>query len=353
VSMQNRCLSSLGTSLAGVTHHSCCHTLRLSPPATQTCGGASVRVNSSTENSVTRRTGLLGLGAVLVGDLCLRSAASLAVDQSAKKAIEDESRRSYARRDFNQTLELVDELVREEPEDARYHEMRAAVRVDDKKFSLALEDYDKALDSTPGDALVERARLLAGRALAHEGLSDWQAALDDYDLALSLAARGGQYPDPYVLNSKGNVLASLGRWKEARQDYLRSAAGFQKAAGFKDRDGSSASRLDGAIVASSNAALALVQLGDEPAAIKEMQKASRRAPGSVDLRAALAGLYWAQGKEAAAESEWNFACDRISVGCSRYTDKDWLARIRRWPPRMVERMEAFLALASSKQLSVT
>ena len=47
-------------------------------------------------------------------------------------------------------------------------------------------------------------------------------------------------------------------------------------------------------MASSNAALALVQLGDEPAAIKEMQKASRRAPGSVDLRAALAGLYWAQ-----------------------------------------------------------
>ena len=50
----------------------------------------------------------------------------------------------------------------------------------------------------------------------------------------------------------------------------------------------------GAVVASSNAALALVQLGDEPAAIKEMQKASRRAPGSADLRAALAALYWSQ-----------------------------------------------------------
>ena len=36
-----------------------------------------------------------------------------------------------------------------------------------------------------------------------------------------------------------------------------------------------------------------------------------------------------QGKEAAAEYEWNFACDRISVGCSRYTDRDWLSRIRR------------------------
>jgi hypothetical protein len=64
--------------------------------------------------------------------------------------LQAESRKSYARRDFNQTLELVDELVREAPEDARYHEMRAAVRVDDKKFAPALEDYEKALSSTPG-----------------------------------------------------------------------------------------------------------------------------------------------------------------------------------------------------------
>ncbi len=47
-------------------------------------------------------------------------------------------------------------------------------------------------------------------------------------------------------------------------------------------------------MAASNAALALVQLGDEQAAIKEMRKASRRAPGSADLRAALAALYWSQ-----------------------------------------------------------
>lgn len=32
---------------------------------------------------------------------------------------------------------------------------------------------------------------------------------------------------------------------EARQDYLKSAAGFQKAAGFRDSSGSSALRLDG------------------------------------------------------------------------------------------------------------
>ena len=39
---------------------------------------------------------------------------------------------------------------------------------------------------------------------------------------------------------------------EARQDYLRSSAGFQKAAGFKDRDGSSAPRLDGVALLASN-----------------------------------------------------------------------------------------------------
>jgi hypothetical protein len=42
-----------------------------------------------------------------------------------------------------------------------------------------------------------------------------------------------------------------------------------------------------------------------------------------------------QGKEGAAEAEWNYACDRISVGCSKYQDKDWLSRIRRCAGRHV------------------
>ena len=46
--------------------------------------------------------------------------------------------------------------------------------------------------------------------------------------------------------------------------------------------------------AASNAALALAQLGDEAAATKEMRGIARRAPGSADMRAALAALYWSQ-----------------------------------------------------------
>jgi hypothetical protein len=32
------------------------------------------------------------------------------------------------------------------------------------------------------------------------------------------------------------------------------------------------------------------------------------------------------------------------VGCRKYADSDWLRRIRRWPPLMVERMQSFLQL---------
>lgn len=45
-----------------------------------------------------------------------------------------------------------------------------------------------------GDNKVTQARLLAGRALAWEGLSDWRAALTDYDAALQNAREAGCVP---------------------------------------------------------------------------------------------------------------------------------------------------------------
>ena len=38
---------------------------------------------------------------------------------------------------------------------------------------------------------VVRARLLAGRALAYEGLSDWESALQSYEQAMQNAASAG------------------------------------------------------------------------------------------------------------------------------------------------------------------
>ena len=56
-----------------------------------------------------------------------------------------------------------------------------------------------------------------------------------------------------------------------------------------------------------------------------------------------------------AEENWGWACQKINSGvmvengpaldgCAQYRDSDWLGRIRRWPPVMVERMAAFVNL---------
>jgi hypothetical protein len=71
--------------------------------------------------------------------------------------------------------------------------------------------YCTALPADPEKGL-DVARLLAGRALAYEGLSDWRAALRDYNTALETASAAGRKPDPYVLNSRGNCHNSLGEW---------------------------------------------------------------------------------------------------------------------------------------------
>ena len=103
-------------------------------------------------------------------------------------------------------------------------------------------------------------------------------------------------------------------------------------------------RRQGAVFAASNAALTLAQLGDEAGAARELERVARRAPGSADARAALAALYYAEGRGAEAEEVWNYACDAVSTGCGKYADVSWLRTVRRWPPVMVSRLRDFLEL---------
>lgn len=59
-------------------------------------------------------------------------------------------------------------------------------------------------------------------------------------------------------------------WREARREYLASSALFQQARGMRGRNGSTTDRLDGAVYAASNAALVLVELGDDQSALEEV-----------------------------------------------------------------------------------
>lgn len=70
-------------------------------------------------------------------------------------------------------------------------------------------------------------------------------------------------------------------------------------------------------------------------------------------------LFRSRGEEERAEEVWRVACDKINSGqlreggsvydgCEKYRDRDWLHRIRRWPPVMVDMMGDFLELRAPR-----
>ena len=229
--------------------------------------------------------------------------------------------------------------------------MRGDACVDKKDFVEGIRDYRAAI-ALLGDDTIDKARVLSQVGLALEGLDRWEEAIECYNESLRLANALGNDRDPYLLNSLGNCYASVGEWKQARQYYLESANSFQRS---RSIDISMQKRLDGAIFSFSNAVLMDAEIGDQDdaAVVKRMQDLARRAPGSADMRAALAAMYWANGESEKAEASWEFACNSIAVGCAKYEDVDWLRRVRRWPPVMIKRYEHGLSDDVPALLSVS
>ena len=82
-----------------------------------------------------------------------------------------------------------DMLTNHQPQLFIIRHVRCQVFVDGKDFASAMKDYDSALSLSQESGV--RARLHAGRALALEGVSDWRAALVEYDRALECARDAG------------------------------------------------------------------------------------------------------------------------------------------------------------------
>ena len=293
-----------------------------------------------------RRDLLAGCVALFSG-LALNAPAANAADivdtggYMSFEELEARARAAYRGKRLDEAKDLLTRIIGMEPEDGTWRERRAQVLVDLKQFEAAIEDFNAAENLYDSD--YKSLGLLSNRALAHEGLSDWNGALKDYTECITLSREIGGVP-PYVLNSRGNALSSLGRYDEALVDYDEAAKTFQVM-----------HNLSGAIYARSNAALTLAELGREDDAIREMEAVARRAAGSIDMRAALAAMHWSRGEQDAAERDWNWACEKINSGvlteggpaldgCALYRDSDWLGRIRRWPPSMVTKMDDFIRL---------
>lgn len=249
--------------------------------------------------------------------------------------------RAFAARDFDGADSALQQLETSAGASSHWllHEARGEVLTDGKRFSQAVSEFNEALSKVPPEQVSDIGRLRAGRALAHEGMGAYVAALADYDEALKLSLVAGGTPDPYILNARGNVHMALELWIAARKDFVTSAELLQqRGAGPAAAD---------TIYARSNAALVLAQLGDLRGAEKEARAISRKAPGNVDMRAALAALLYERGEVAEAERQWDFACNGITTGCAFYTDEQWLANVRRWPPQMTSLLADFLALRSA------
>jgi tetratricopeptide (TPR) repeat protein len=98
---------------------------------------------------------------------------------------------AYANRDFRAATDALTAILQRDGANPRWWEMRAQVLVDGKNFEAALSDFQATLQRLPESELTARARIIAGRALAHEGLSQWEEALQDYSNAMELAHQGG------------------------------------------------------------------------------------------------------------------------------------------------------------------
>ena len=87
-------------------------------------------------------------------------------------------------------------------------------------------------------------------------------------------------------------------------------------------------------------ALADFQLGNIDESEKELKKLIRRYPTFADARAALTALHWSQGESGKAESNW-IAVTELDP---RYSDEEWLQKIRRWPPQPIRDLMNFIDL---------
>lgn len=219
--------------------------------------------------------------------------------------------------DFAAAEDYWTQIIEQFPDNPAMWSNRGNVRISQNKLKAAIADYNKAIELAP-----EAPDPYLNRGIALEGLERWQAAIADYNRVLDIDPE-----DPLAYNNRGNAEAGLGEWDKAVADYEKAT---ELAPDFA--------------FARANYALALYQSGKTQPAIRTMRQLVRKYPKFPDVRAALTAALWSQGKQGEAESHWVSA-----VGLdARYRDLDWVANVRRWPPKMVSALERFINIQSAR-----
>ncbi|MGB3405680.1 MAG: tetratricopeptide repeat protein [Microcoleaceae cyanobacterium] len=215
--------------------------------------------------------------------------------------------------DFVTAENIWSQLIEEYPDNPAGWSNRGNVRISQYKLAEAVSDYNQAIELAPTSPDP-----YLNRGVAYEALQQWDQAIADYNYVLELTPN-----DAIAYNNRGNAEAGLGHWKSAIADYQK-ATEIQPAYAF----------------ARANYALALYQDGQEKKAIKTLKNIVRKYPNFAETRAALTACLWQAGLLGEAESNWVAA-----IGLdSRYKDLNWVANVRRWPPKMLEALDQFINL---------
>jgi len=250
---------------------------------------------------------------------------------------------------FSKEIQQWSAYSQADPEDwARLHLARAQARITLNEITRgqrldkaqgAVEDYSTALkamevelaDNPAKEVIAEYPDALVRRAMAFEELKNWEAAVKDYNTALSMSRKSSPGVNPLVLNFRGAALGRLGRYEEAVADFREATLMLTKVQEVRD-----------AAMCQTNEALALYGAGRWEEALSTFEDVIKKDEAITDAHVALAAALWARGDVERAEAEWKFACEEIDVGCSDYEDIKWVSEVRRWPQSLVRDLKGFL-----------
>jgi len=215
------------------------------------------------------------------------------------------------------------------------------------KFNLALKEWNQYLDSYPDDAAA-----FSNRGNVKLVIGDVEGSIEDQNHAISL--------DPTEIDTyinRGIAEETLGLWSQAKKDYMfvitKDRENFSALYNLANVEGSTSKWKEardlfskaalynpGFAMARSSMALADYQLDNIDESEKELKKLIRRYPTFVDARAAFTALSWSKGESGNAESNW-VAVTELDP---RYSDEEWLIKVRRWPPKPTKDLMKFIDL---------
>lgn len=139
--------------------------------------------------------------------------------QAAKKLVQ-QGVKSFENQNFKYCIQILDEAIKTDPENAQAYHCRASANRQLKNFEAAIEDYRKAINLRPDSANSIRLKGQSEASLSetlekgsHERTALLRIAIDDYDKALELK----EEPLTYSLKAKAQM--ALSQYKEAAESW--------------------------------------------------------------------------------------------------------------------------------------